>query len=201
MIQVTLDGSPLEMNLQQTKTMPELVELIKSTIDPQSVISSILINGHELSDVDWRVPLNVQGDAVVEFGTKSKDDFVSDRVEKSLLYVDHIINEFAHTRSCFQEGLSKEGNQALVTAVDDMRAFLNWYCTLLAMLPVGSSENQYKLFIHQIDEIKRTCEQLIQQQLYQSWWALGETIQTRLEPQLESLRGCCQGLAGEVGVD
>ena len=32
-----------------------------------------------------------------------------------------------------------------------------------------------------------------QQQLYQSWWALGETLEKELEPKLDKLEDFCRG--------
>ncbi|MEI7489443.1 MAG: hypothetical protein WCJ72_18910, partial [Chryseobacterium sp.] len=44
----------------------------------------------------------------------------------------------------------------------------------------------------QVIEIGEVCQKICQQQLYQSWWALGETIEKELEPKLDQLETFCR---------
>ena len=52
----------------------------------------------------------------------------------------------------------------------------------------------------QVVEISETCKKICQQQLYQSWWALGESLEKDLEPKLDKLEDACRRAAKEVQV-
>jgi hypothetical protein len=49
-----------------------------------------------------------------------------------------------------------------------------------------------------VTEISETCKKICQQQLYQSWWALGESLEKELEPKLDKLEDACRKAAREV---
>jgi len=191
MIKVTIDGQPMQASLSGINSMPDLIEFIKASIDPESIISGIFIGGRPLAEVDWRVPLSVQGDSVLEITTDTQGHFLSDRLDQAGAVVDLIVNEFVIAREAFQAGKTDEGNRAFSKAVQDLHAFLGWYDGILQMLP-SKAEPQQTSFRAQIDIITRTCEQLLQQQLYHSWWALGETVKRDLEPQLVSMKTSCE---------
>jgi hypothetical protein len=77
------------------------------------------------------------------------------------------------------------GNKRLKSAVDTLRAFFEWYGTLLQLVPDIKRD---KLDIStEVQDISETCKKICQQQLYQSWWALGETLEKELEPKLDKL--------------
>ncbi len=58
---------------------------------------------------------------------------------------------------------------------------------MLDLLPAG---NRGVFDIRpQTDEIAEVCKNICQQQLYQSWWAIGETLEKELEPKLDQLEG------------
>lgn len=194
MVTVLIDGKPFAAPLGAVNSMTDLIELIRASIDPDTMITSVLLGGKELGDVDWRVPLSVHGTQVLEVTTGSRERYLADRFASSVDYVDHIKEEFAFARSCYEEGKNADANNAMIAAVNDLNAFLNWYNTLLSLAP-GDLEQQLSLFRDQVTAISRTCEQMLQQQMYNSWWAIGETMKNELEPKLMTLKDACGDFA------
>ena len=86
-----------------------------------------------------------------------------------------------------------DANKLLMKAVNSLRAFFDWYTTLVDLVP---EEDRDKFRIdNQANELTETCKKICQQQLYQSWWALGETIERELEPELDQLEDFCRQVA------
>ena len=193
MIKVKVDGSDWTQDLAAARTMSELIELVKASIDPDNIITSITINGTDPVESDWRVALTVQGDSTVEISTGSKGSYINERLGTAVLITEQLINEFTRARSLYQEGISKDGNTAFGRSVNDLKVFLEWYYSVLALVPGAQSAREE--FRTRVSEVTSICEQLFQQQLYQSWWALGQTIQNQLEPKLGSLRDYCANFA------
>ncbi len=190
MIQVLIDGQPLQASIAGINAMPDLVEFIKANIDPEKIITGLTIAGRPLADVDWRVPLTVQGPVVVEASTDLQRNFIADRLDQASGIVEIVVSQFTLARESFQAGKTEDGNRQLSKATTDLGAFLGWYEGILQLLPTDW-QSELTAFHAQIKEISKTCEQLLQQQLYHSWWALGETVRQDLEPKLESLKGSC----------
>ena len=190
MVKVEINGTEFSSDLASIKTMAELVELIKASIDPDVIITSLSIEGKELSEADWRTPLSVQGEAVLEVTTGSRETYVSERLALAGLYMEQIVAEFVEVRENFRSGTTTDGNSNLVQAVEDLRAFLAWYNTVQSLLPESNTDDRQS-FLGFVDELTSICEQLVQQQLYQSWWALAQTIETKLEPLLLKLQEFC----------
>jgi hypothetical protein len=85
----------------------------------------------------------------------------------------------------------------LKIAVDTLRAFFEWYGTLMQLVPEG--ERTRIDISSQVREISEICKRICQQQLYQSWWALGESLEKELEPQLDRLEDTCRRTAKQAG--
>lgn len=190
MITVRIDNNQALQNIGAINSMPDLVEYIKASIDPDRIITSLAINGRELSDIDWRVPLVVQGDSLLEVLTGSRNDYVKDRLVFAGECFSQILGEFTEASAAFFKGESVAGNTLFAQAVEDLRAFFEWYNTVLLLLPDGSVAPREE-FIERIQRVTSVCETLLQQQLYQSWWALSQTIKNQLEPQLQELHQFC----------
>lgn len=190
MISVTVDGAPFQADLTTLKTMGELVEFIKVQIDPDSVIVSILLDTQDLSEAEWRATLASLGDKALSVTTGSKEQFVADRLDVASIYVDRIRAEFLKVQQAFKQGASADSHTKLANAVQDLKAFVDWYETIIQMLPESKSELRQG-YHDQVRRITDVCEQLLQQQLYRAWWALAETIERKLDPELERLKGCC----------
>jgi len=193
MVSVQIDGQPLGIDISGAKTMGELVELVKSQIDPDSVVESLTIEGRQLTDSDWRAPLNVQGSSVLEVTTSSREAFVASRLEQAPEFVRLITESFAKARQAFQQGDQTVGNNLLNSSVNDLKAFFQWYDIVLEAGAISDADKAR--IVGNVQELAQTCEQLVQQQLYNSWWALGESLESKLEPQLNELCQSCESFA------
>ena len=191
MITVRVDSHDLPADIGSLKTMGDLIELVKASIDPEVIITSLNIGGKPLSEQDWQMPLSVHRDTILEITTGDKGAYVTERLGQSEEHLTHIIAEFEQSSSHFRSSEADNGNRLFATAVDDLLAFLNWYVSLLA-LEGNAREAQLTQFQAQLGAIKDTCDQLVQQQMYHSWWALGETLQSKLLPLLLQMKEFCR---------
>lgn len=192
MIQVKIDGQIFEAGVAQVKTMPDLIELIKANIDPDSILVSLLINGNGLSESDWQLPLTLQSGNVLEVLTGSKASYLSERLKISGNLLEQISNSFNNASNALSESRAVEGSQALQLAVADLKAFVEWFRAVLELLPESEWSQELSAYDNQVSGIGSTCEQIFQQQIYQSWWAMGQLIETKLCPQLNALKQNCQ---------
>lgn len=199
MANVQINGRPFPSGTGDVRTMGELVELIKASIDPDTIITGIFLSGRELTDNDWRVPLAIHGESAIEITTGSREQYVSERLQSAALYLDRIIESFGKARTLFKSGESNPGNSALSSAVQDMRAFLDWYSTVVQMIQ-APDEAAVAKFESSVSDLTDTCEQILQQQLYRSWWAIAETLEKKLEPQLGQLKSVCLGVVRAQGL-
>jgi hypothetical protein len=193
MFTVRLNGSEFTAPVSGLRNIAEVVELIKASIDPDSIIVDLQLNGKALQEPDWQSSLAAHQTSVLEVVTGGKEEFVADRLAKSPEIVDMVLNRFQDARNSFTTGNVSAGNTALGGALRDLRAFLDWYNTVLQMMPAHWQSHKDS-FLSQISTLNKTCEEMMQQQLYQSWWAIGETIQNKLAPQLGDLKRLCTRL-------
>lgn len=190
MITLTVDGSNFPVNPGSVKTIAELVELVKASIDPESIITSVVIDGNELTESDWRVPLSVHGNSAVAINSGSRMEYVHRRMETAPIYVERIGESFLKSANLLRNGDITGGNTEYAKAVGDFKAFVSWYDTLLKMMPV-KAEGELEKYNATIRDITDVCEQLVQQQLYKAWWAIADTVEKRLLPELSALRTSC----------
>lgn len=195
MISVQINGEVAPIQAGNCGQMTEVVELIKSVIDPDHMITSILLNGEQFNETDWSRSMNSLDTALIEVETGTPQEFVFERLARSELIVQSCLLEFRGARGKFQQGNSVEGNKQLVEGVQALQAFFQWYGTLLELVPT-ESRPQFDLTT-EVNEISETCKSICQQQLYQSWWALGESLEQKLEPQLEGLVERCKNFYSE----
>jgi len=190
MIQVQVDGSPMHADFGGVRTMGDLLELVKASIDPDYIITAVELEGKVLKDNEWSMPLSAQTDRQLQILTGSRQAFVKQRLETSVDILGQIVAEFTDAGNSYRKGFSPEGNTGLARAVDDLGAFVTWYDSLLTMGhgPIQQAQVEFR---GQVNELQKVCEQIIQQQLYNSWWALAETISSRLAPQLEEIKVLC----------
>ncbi len=190
MITVNVDGQPFSADVTQVRSMADLIELVKTVIDPDSIIVSLALDGKPLSDADWRMPLNGQTKSQLEICTGNPELYVRERLEGAASYLTEIIDEFSLSSASYLTAVYESGNQKLAKAVHDLGAFVNWYSSLLGINPAQYASASQD-FESRIRQIKLICDQLVQQQMFQSWILLGETIKSRLVPELEKLRAFC----------
>lgn len=185
MISVRINGEDSPLRTDGLLKIADIVELIKANIDPEHMITAILLNGKELSDDDWLSTTNRFGTAILEVETGRPEDFVVDRMAQASEVVRSCFLQFRDARKAFQDGDMQSGNQRLVNAVNTAKAFFDWYGTIVELAPV-QERGKYDIS-PQVSEISSICKTICQQQLYQSWWALGETLEKQLEPRLDKL--------------
>jgi hypothetical protein len=191
MVEVRVNGEVAPIVSQGVSRVADLVELIKSWIDPEHMITALQINGSDLQDADWAAGMNHFGEtAVIEVETGTPLDYVNSRLAVAADVVRTCYNQFRDARKEFQAGNMRAGNQNLMKAVETLQAYFQWYGTLLELVPV-TQRADYDLG-NQVVEISDICKRICQQQLYQSWWALGETLEKELEPKLDKLEDHCR---------
>ncbi|MCC6931772.1 MAG: hypothetical protein IT292_00750 [Deltaproteobacteria bacterium] len=194
MITVMVNGSQLPLQLDGVRTMGELVEVIKMNIDPDSVISAMTIGGRDLVEADWRAPLSVHGTALLEIDTATRGEFLKERLIQAPTLIGKVIQSFINSRDSFRSGEQNGGYQQMGQAVKDFNAFIKWYDVILEYNP-ALKQSYHTQVVPLINELTRICEQLIQQQLYNSWWAIGETLEKQLEPTLKRLQEQLENIA------
>jgi len=196
MVRVSVNGRYEDMNLENVPRFTDLLELIKSQIDPEHMITSILLDGRDLSDEEWGQKLGELRGETLQVETGHPEIYVSDKMQDASRVVRSCFFEFRDARKGFQDGDTMTGNKRLKVAVDTLKAFFDWYGTLVQLV---SDTKREKLDITpQVTEITETCKKICQQQLYQSWWALGESIEKELEPKLDKLEDACRKVAREA---
>jgi len=186
MFQIQLNGKSSGL---QSKTMPrmtDVVELIKSSIDPAHIITVLRINGRDLTDAEWQSsPTQFQETDILEVETGTPAQFVKDRTEVTPNLLENIFILFRSARQSFQAGDMEEGNKIMVVGVRDLKAFFEWYGMLQQIVP-PELQKSYDIS-DQMEELVNVCKDICEQQLYQSWWALATSIHERLEPSLDRL--------------
>lgn len=197
MLQVRINGQQSPMNGATLPRMTDMIELIKSSIDPEHMIISLQINGSDMAESDWQAsPVNFKETDILEVETGTPDFFVKERLRIIPGIIENIYILFRSSRQAFQTGDMEDGNKVLVTAVNDLKAFFEWYTSLLNLIP-ENERNGYGVD-DKIEDITSVCKEICQQQLYQSWWALGTSLEEKLEPQLDKLETYFRKLATEA---
>lgn len=183
MARVTVNDQQVEIDCSKLGKLADLVELVKATIDPEHMITGITISGREVEDADWICSLGQFGSETLEFETGTPESFVRERLHLAPKVMRSIYNEFKDARKRFQDAKSADANKLLHQAVNALKAFFEWYSALLDLM-TPELKQKYDLSEH-VTEVSKICTDICQQQLYQSWWALGESIEKRLEPRLD----------------
>ena len=196
MVSVRINGADAPLRTEGLGSISEVIELIKASIDPAHMITNIFLNGGEMSDSDWGARTNQYETVMLEVETGTPGEFVRTRLGLAGQVVASVAEEFSIARENFQSGQMVAGNKALMTAVNTARAFFEWYGSMLALV-AEAEKPRYDITTH-VEEIASICRRLCQQQLYQSWWALAETISKDLEPKLKSLQAECGKFAVEL---
>lgn len=190
MAKLRINGSDSDLPVSSVPRVVDLVELVKAHIDPDHMITEILWNGRELEESDWYAATSTLGDVELDIFTGSPVDFVSSRLVQAADVVKACVLDFQDARKFFQDGDMATGNKRLSVAVNTLKAFFEWYGSLLELMP-EERRAQFDITT-KMSEISETCKRACQHQLYSSWWALGETIEKDLEPKLTNLEGFCR---------
>ena len=191
MTQVRINGEDAPVNAAPALRVLDLVELIKTHIDPDHMITEILLDGRDLAEKDWYAPVQTFGEtAIFEVATGTPVNYVADRLQQAADIVRACYIDFRDSRKSFQSGDMATGNKKLIVAVNTLKAFFEWYGSLLELM---TPESKKKFDItDQVNNISESCKKACQHQLYQSWWALGETLEKEIEPGLDKLEDVCR---------
>lgn len=187
MIQVIVDNNSLSAEFTNGRTMGELVEYIKSTIDPSNIIVSLTKDDIPLSENDWKSNLSSLSNSRLEVKTGTKSDFIKLRLDAVGNLVGNLIDRIQETSVLFKSGSVIEGNKIFSTCLEDLNALISWLHSIISM-DSDFYANELAIFSNQVKDFRYVAGQLQQQQLFQSWWALGETLTTKLIPLLESMK-------------
>ncbi len=188
---VTIDGQKFGLDLSRMHMIGELVELIKATIDPDSIITSLSLDGRPLSDADWKTSLSAFAGRTLEVSTGGKDAYINERLRAADAYLGQIAAQFSEVSQLYLNGAAEEANRRFGMPLNDLVAFVDWYASVLAMAPekFGVQQDEYR---KRIEAIKETCDSIVQQQMFQAWFIVGETLRTKLIPALEELAQFCR---------
>lgn len=195
-MKVMINGSESTIRGEHLPKFADVVELIKASIDPEHMITSILVDGRDVEEAEWTANPARFGTAIVEIETGTPEHFVNDRLGRSASVVRSCYMEFRDARKAFQDGDTQRGNRGLIAAVDTARAFFQWYASLMEL--VGPERRARYDITPQVEEITGICKRICQQQLYQSWWALSETLEKELEPRFDKLEDFCRKFGAQV---
>jgi len=198
MIRVKINGTEAELPIQSVPKFTDLLEIVKTHIDPEHMITEVTIDGRDLTDEEWTSTVAMMQGETLDIWTGEPDLYVADKMQDASGVIRSCLLEFQDARKGFQEGDSVNGNARLKNAVDTLKAFFEWYGTLIQLV---SEERRGKMDITtEVIDISETCKKICQQQMYQSWWALGESLEKDLEPKLDHLENTCRRAAIDVQV-
>ncbi len=185
MVSIVINGVETPIKMQGLQKVTDLLELIKASIDPDHMITNILVNGEDMSEEVWGSNTSSLATSVLEVETSTPDDFVVGRLNIAPSVVQTCYSQFKEARKLFTEGKNQNGNQKLAAATDTLRAFFGWYTSIFQ---VASDDKKEKLDITKTtEEVIVICNKICQQQLTQSWKGLAEVLQNELEPKLDQL--------------
>lgn len=193
MIKVELNGQLREEDFGAFTSIPDLLEYIKSQVDPDTMIVDMAFNGQQLTDEEWNSPLSLLKDKVLQIATGTRRQYIKDRLVTAPTLVEQIAVEFDNVGKAYHSGANVEANNKLSLAVKDLGAFVRWYNSLLTM--DNGLESQLREFLDKISSLQAICEQLHKQQMFQSWWSAGDTINQKLKPKLDEIKNYCENTA------
>ncbi len=190
MVAIRLNGKDSSVRTDGLSRISDLIELIKSMIDPEHMITGILLDGRDLDDAHWEMSPTQFTTSILEIETGTPERFVAERMSQASDIVKTCYYEFRDARKAFQDSNMQIGNQALIKGTNILKAFFEWYTTMADLVP-ADKRGRFDIS-SQTAEITDVCKQICQQQLYQSWWALSETLEKELEPRLDKLEDFCR---------
>lgn len=83
MVAVRINGEEASLQCGASSRFTELVELVKSIIDPDHIITDISVHGRDLSEGEWQGQINQFGTAIVEISTGRVDEYVKEKMAAS----------------------------------------------------------------------------------------------------------------------
>lgn len=191
MTAVRINGEESQFGQHTNIKVTELIELIKNHIDPDHMITGIYLNGKDLTEQDWQAQIgSYEHTSIIEVDTGTPKDYVANRISQSADIIRACYIDYRDARKFFQSGDMQNGNKKLIIASNTLKAFFEWYASLLELMP----KEQKSIFVidSHVTSISDSFKKACQHQLYQSWWALGECLEKELEPKLDKLEDFCR---------
>ncbi|RME58142.1 MAG: hypothetical protein D6780_07250 [Candidatus Dadabacteria bacterium] len=183
---IKVNGEVVDVKTEGLGRFSDLIELIKTMIDPEHMITSITIDGADVKEEDWQRSLSTFSEtSVLEIETARPSEFVTSRMTLVPEIIKNCCEDFKEARENFEAGRSRKGNEMLIQAVQTLQVFIEWYSAILELVPIDQRD-EYDIS-EPINQLTETCKKLCQHQLYQSWWALSQTLGQDLEPKLSEL--------------
>jgi hypothetical protein len=204
-MQVKINAQESNLPVALSTKFSDFVELVKSIIDPDHMITDIKIDGGNIFLDNWLLPLQSVSDSngralnettIIEVETDLPVKYVYTQLSKCPRAVQACYLEFRDARKTFQSGDSQLGNKKLLGASQTLKAFFDWYITLLQITP-EEFRSLINLETH-AEEILSVCKRICELQLYRSWWPLSEIIEKELEPKLDTLEDKCRAMCIEL---
>ncbi len=187
MLQVMVDNSELSFEASRLRTVGELVEYIKSSIDPDAIILSLTKDDEPLSENDWMMPLQSFNQSRFDIVTGSKNDFVKNRLEMVEPILEEMHHNFSEISRFFKQGEEEKGHEPFASSLNDLNAFVGWlHSVYLVDEELFSMELQE--FEAIIEGLKKTCLDVQAYQMQQSWWNLGDILDLKVLSTLEQIR-------------
>ena len=187
MVQINIDTGENLGDISSVKTMNELVELVKSTIDPLRMISGITLNGQIIKESDWRLPLSIHGNGVLGFETCSREEFLNERIKGAPEILDKISANLKDVSGKFRSGDSMGGNESFAGSIADLEAFVKWYMAVIEVDP-SISPSYLDSFSSLMDEMSEVCERMVRNMMTAKWSEVAGSIDLELIPKLEKIR-------------
>ena len=191
MLNVTVDNANFSKHIDGMKTMGELVEYIKATIDPDSIITAIDLQGKPISEEIWHMPLTAHQHSTLTVTTGDKYDYLVYRLSTAEAYIDRIADGFKDAGMLYGQRSAISANQLLSQTIEDLLAFLSWYMSVLTIESEVLSQ-QIDEFNFVVNQMQDVCEVIHQQQLFNNWSSLGKTLEEKLEPVLQEMKKLCR---------
>jgi len=137
MVSVRINSEDTAIDGNEMSSLGDVVELIKSHIDPDHMITSISLDGRDLEESDWTANPSQFGTSILEVETGTPQSYVVSRMTVAPDIVHACFQEFQDARKSFQDGVMQEANQKLGKAVDTLQAFFGWYSSLMDLMPAS----------------------------------------------------------------
>jgi hypothetical protein len=193
MVQILVDDTELSLEAATLGTVGELIEYVKSSIDPDAIILSLTRDEEPLSEADWKCPLSSLAQSQVRITTGSRTTFYQDRLQLTGAIGETLSETFGEIAKLFKTGMQNNAHEAFATTLDDLNAFVGWFYSILSM-DEHLFEVEFREFTQMVEEFRGTCLLLQQHQLKQSWWSIGDIIELQVVP----LIGRCKDLGGSA---
>ncbi|MDR2337352.1 MAG: hypothetical protein LBE20_01735 [Deltaproteobacteria bacterium] len=168
MLTVNLDGQNFPFEPLAVQNINELIELVKLNINSEKLISDINLQGQNISEVEYRAPLRIHRNSVLEINTVSREEFVNQRLELAQAYLEVIANKFQLVQPTYEELGQEQAAVCLADAINDLTYFFNWFYAILET--DGQRFQNSKAEIDEtVKKLTEICERVVEQQLADAW--------------------------------